>query len=118
MISRRKFLSLLSAHGWLALPRSVGKVPPALGSPESKPLRLQAETRSDGPPGFCVLVSVSGNLRRWLQDPTTPKRDYGWMQWMTDDPENELPVDAETVERWKGLLRQYAPTSYRQLFFQ
>jgi hypothetical protein len=35
---------------------------------------------------------------------------------MGDNPENDVPVSAETVERWKELLRRHAPTSYRELF--
>ena len=119
MITRRRFFALLSSltFGWLAFPRSLAKAAlAAIGTQEAKPSPPSVKRRDDGPPGYVALLCIYGSLGHWQRNPQAPRRSYNYVSWMTDDAANDLPVDTETVESWKRILRRYGPSSYQQLF--
>ena len=56
-------------------------------------------------------------LRKWRQNPQTPKREYGFVSaWRDGSPENDLPLSAEEVARDKGWMREKAPLSFLSIF--
>ena len=66
--------------------------------------------------GLCALQSVSAALEQWKEDPLAPRRCFRLNSCCEDDLKDDLPVDAETVRRWKEILFWHAPSHYRRLF--
>ena len=64
---------------------------------------------------FIELLAVYNSLSRWKRNPNTPKCQYRFAQWQTDDSANDVPVNDATVTAWKEMLRKRAPTAYRQI---
>ena len=56
-------------------------------------------------------------LRKWNQNPGATKRQIGiWQHWTEETEDNHRPLAEVEVERMKAFLRQYAPTSYFEIF--
>jgi hypothetical protein len=65
---------------------------------------------------FIELHGAYNSLRYWQKNPAATRGSYTWLRWHDDERENVLPVDGETVDRWKQELQMHAPLSYRSLF--
>jgi hypothetical protein len=51
------------------------------------------------------------------QNPAATKRQIGiWQHWREETEDNDRPLAEVEVERMKAFLRQYAPTSYFEIF--
>ena len=56
-------------------------------------------------------------LKKWNQDPAATKRQIGiWQHWKQETESNDRPLTEVEAERMKAFLRQYAPTSYFEIF--
>ncbi len=63
------------------------------------------------------LMCTAWILQRWRENPQTPKRGYTFVyRWQDGSPENELPLTADEVARYKAWMRENALLSYYSIF--
>jgi hypothetical protein len=56
-------------------------------------------------------------LRKWNHNPTVTKRQIGiWQHWKEKTEDNDRPLSEVEMNRMKAFLRQYAPTTYFEIF--
>ena len=116
MMTRRKLIGMILSLP-LAAKATVNSMFDGQREPAARrvPLARRPEHLQGGY-GLCALQSVSAALEQWKDDPLAPRRSFRLNSRCGDDPKDDLPVDAETVRRWKEILLWHAPTQFRRLF--